>query len=105
MYNNSALPEARYRVESKDTRSDHTTVTPVGQSGQRTIEGAVMMAVALFAVVMAASYPVPVAVLIAAVIGISVVIRYVKGDVPLPDDSTQRSGYQKGDQNRSVSSS
>lgn len=104
MYHNRAIPEVRYRVESEDTRSGYTTAAPVGQSGQRTIEGAVMMTVAPFAVVVAASYPAAVAVIIAAAIGIFAAIKYVRRDDP-PDDSTQRSCDGKLVQDKSVSSS
>ena len=104
MYHNRAIPEVRYRVETEATWSDYTTAATVGQSGQRTVEGAVMMTVAPVAVVVAASYPAAVAVIIAAAIGIFAAIKYVRRDVP-PDDSTQRSHYGKSDQDRSVSSS
>jgi len=104
MYHNRAIPEVRYRLESENTRSDCTTAATVGHSGQRTIEGAVMMTVAPFTVVVAASYPVVVAVIIAANISVFAAIKYVRRDVP-PDDSTQRSCHGKSKQNQSVSSS
>ena len=78
MYN-SQIPEIRYRIESDAEKPSHRTVKGTRQSGQGTIEGAVIMTIAPIAVIVAASYPAATAAIVVAMAGVVPTAKYVRG--------------------------
>lgn len=90
MYHNRVVPEMQHRIKTNAETSRRDSNTGGSPTGQRTIEGAVIMTIALLAVIVAASYPTTVAVIVAAVVGVFATARYVGRDTA-PENSTQQS--------------
>jgi hypothetical protein len=78
MYN-SQIPETRHSIEPDTEKPIPSTVNGARQSGQRTIEGAVIMTIAPVPVVMAISYPTAAAVIVVAMSGVVATAKYVRG--------------------------
>jgi len=104
MYFNGALPEMRHKLGNDEASVSRASTVVPGQSGQRTIGGAVTMAVAPVALVVAASYPTAAAFVVAATVGTAVVARFASGD-PSPDDASQQPEAEESGQNKTVARS
>lgn len=100
MYHNT---EGRNGQESTYLRFDHRTTTTAGRRGRRTVEGAALATLVTAMALVAASYPVAVAVVVAVTVGPFAATRYAGKDAP-PDGHT-RSDHGRSGQGRSLSAS
>lgn len=101
MYHNRVVPEMQHRIKTNAEMAKQRSISG-NPTGQRTIEGAVIMTIAPIAVIVAASYPTTVAVIVAMAVGIFATAKYIARGTP-PDTPTQQTAAEKPRRNSSAS--